>query len=184
MPWIDTATDMLRTLINDTETPQKYSDDRLGQMLLLSAILINQEISFDIRYIVDFSLSTIVPDPSNDTIYMNFMIVKAACQADFSTFRTKALMEGINARLGPASLTIAGNSKGFRDLLSLGPCAMYDTMRKDYMLGNGMLCRAILSPFIGNNFNPESLGIPMSQLNAGAGYGSSYDTASLDEQYT
>lgn len=157
MAWQDITIPMLRILINDIGATPTYDDDILEQLILVSALLVKQDISFDTTYNIDIIAHTILPDPSSDTIFMNFIVMKAACQADFNTFRTKALMEGVSAKLGPAALTIAGNSSAFKTLLSLGPCATYDKMRLDYLYGTGQLCKAILSPFIGNNFDPDSL---------------------------
>ena len=45
------------------------------------------------------------------------MTLKAACFLDQSTFRTKAVNEGIKAGLGAAQVTVQGNLKGFKDIL-------------------------------------------------------------------
>jgi len=157
MAWTDVAISTLRVLINDMGTSPTYDDNTLQQLLVVSALYVKQDITFDTTYTIDITTTGISPDPSTDATFMNFMVMKAACQADFNTFRTKALMEGVSAKLGPAALTIAGNSSAFKTLLSLGPCATYDKMRLDYLYGTGQLCKAILSPFIGNNFDPDSL---------------------------
>jgi hypothetical protein len=157
MAWSDTATTVLRTLINDPDSTS-YSDARLQTVLISCAYLISYEITFDTTYTIDVAAETITPDPSTDATFMNFMIMKAACQTDFSTFRTKALMDGISAKCGPAALSVIGNLKGFKELLTIGPCAAYQTMKQDYVFGNGYICQAILSPFIGSHFDPDSLG--------------------------
>jgi hypothetical protein len=151
------ALTMLRVLINDVSSTT-YTDDRLKQMMAVSALYINQDIDFDISYTVDVATPDIIPDPSTDVVYTNFMVMKAACLADLSTYRTKALMEGIAAKCGPAALTVVGNLRGFKELLTMGPCAAYESMKEDYILADGSICRAILTPFTGNNFDPESLG--------------------------
>jgi len=156
MAWTDIAIPMLRVLINDLEAIPVYSDARLTDLLMTAAFFVKQDIVFD-AYTINYVADTISPDPSDDLNFMTFMIIKAACQADFSTYRTKALLEGISAKLGPASLTTGGILKGFKDLLAVGPCKTYETMKNDYIFGSGNLCQAILSPFIGNNFSPEFL---------------------------
>ena len=159
MTWQDTAIAMLRVIINDMEDTPTYSDDRLTQILVTSAYLIVQDIDFDTTYTVNVVSETITPDPNTDIIFMNFLVIKAACQTDFSTYRTKALMDGVSAKAGPVSLSVAGHLKGFKDLLTMGPCDTYEAMKKDYVFGTGQMCKAILSPFVSSRFDPESLGV-------------------------
>jgi len=149
---------MLRVLINDLVSPYTYDDDTLTKILSVSAIYNIQDIDFDVTYTISLAgTPDISPDPSGDSIFTNFMVMKAACQADFSTYRTKALAEGVTARCGPATLAVLGNLRGFKELLTVGPCATYESMKLDYVFGNGQMCRAILSPFVGNNFSVDSL---------------------------
>jgi hypothetical protein len=157
MAWQDIAVPMLRVLINDMEATPTYSDDRLIQVLLVSALYTKTDMDFDTNYTVNIVTETITPDPSTDEIFLGFFVMAAACQTDFSTYRSKALLDGISARCGPVSMTVSGHSRSFKDLLAMGPCAIYDSMKKDYVFGNGALCHAILSPFIGNNFDPTYL---------------------------
>lgn len=157
MAWSDIAIPMLRVIINDSSSPYTYSDDRLTSILMAAGVLINQDIKFDGTYTVDYVNETITPDPSTDLDFLTFLIIRAACLTDFSTFRTKAVLDGLSAKMGPASLTVSDNLKGFKDLLVLGPCKTYEDMKNDYVFGSGGLCQAVLSPFIGNNFNPENL---------------------------
>jgi len=157
MAWQDITIPMLRVLINDMAETPTYSDDTLTQLILVSSMYVVQDVDFDVAYSIDIVNQTITPDPSPDTIFTNFIVMKAACQADISTYRTKALMDGISARCGPAALSVLGNAKGFKELLTIGPCAAYGAMINDYVFGTGQLCKAILSPFTGNNFDPESL---------------------------
>src|SRR5574339_394773 len=104
MPWQDETIPTLRILINDLDsTNYTYSDDRLSQTLVVAAKLINQEVEFDNEYTISIENVTITPDPvdDGDEVYVNMMILKAACIVDQSTFRTKANIEGVKAALGP-----------------------------------------------------------------------------------
>jgi len=160
MPWQDETIPTLRVLVNDLDsTSYQYSDDRLAQTLVVAAKLINQEIDFDNDYIVSIENVTITPDPvdAGDEIYVNMMILKAACIIDHSTFRTKALIEGVKAALGPANLSVAGNLAGFKTLLEVGPCASFIELKEQIQWGNVNIVKAILSPFTGNKFDPRYL---------------------------
>ena len=84
--------------------------------------------------------------------------MKAACLADQSSLRTKALSAGVSARLGPAAITTNPSVRGFDLLMKEGPCAAYEDLKWEYELGDAKALRAILSPFVGNTFDPRNIG--------------------------
>ena len=162
MAWQDEMVVMLRVMIDDLGDSPTYSDARLEQMLSLSAKYVQEEIYFVVTYTIDVSDASISPDPtltaSLDTSFTNFTVLKAACLADWGTFRQKALLAGVKARCGPAILETMDHIVGFRELITSGPCAAYETLKVNYQFGNTENIRAVLSPFRGNNFDPLSLG--------------------------
>ena len=161
MAWEETMTTMLRVLVNDTESPQTYTDDRMKQILVVAAQYVDMELSFDYSYTITVGAtaaeSDIAPDPValDDDPFVNLTVMKAACITDFSTFRTKALQAGVKAKCGPAVLDTLKHLDGFKQLLEFGPCQAYQAMKDNWVFGNGELCRAILSPFVSNDFDPE-----------------------------
>ena len=85
------------------------------------------------------------------------MVLKAACLIDHGTYRTKTVLSGLTAKLGPAVLETSKHIDGFKDLLTYGACKMYEDAKNDLMFGSENVCRAILSPFTGNKFDPQNL---------------------------
>ena len=160
MAWQDDMTQMLRILIFDIESTPTYSDARLEEMIVTAAHLVIQDINFSTDYTVSIMSQSITPDPttSDDTEFVNFVVLKVACIADQSTLRSKVNSAGVSVKLGPASISTGTNLRGHEVLLNQGPCAAYDEMKWEYELGNANAIRAILSPFVGNNFDPRSLG--------------------------
>ena len=163
MAFIDDALIIVRNLINDTQAPQTYDDNRLQELILTAAYLVVTDItSLDTTYSVNISGLTISPDPYNngpDVVFTSFATLRAACLADQSLFRTRAMVAGISAKCGPAILDTMRHMDGFKELITIGPCATYEIMKKDFMFGSGKICQVIMSPFISNTFNPESLGL-------------------------
>ena len=160
MAWPDVTIPMLRILINDyDDTNYVYGDDRLIQTLVVAAQLMMHEINFDTTYTISVPLETISPDPSSapDNAFINFMVLKAACFMDQSLFRTKATIAGLKAKMGPAVLETVEHLRGFKDLLTLGPCKAYTMLREEWMFGNAQVVEAVLSPFTSNNFDPADL---------------------------
>jgi hypothetical protein len=152
---------IVRNLINDLDASPTYSDDRINQLAVVAARYVLGEVNLDTEYNIDIVNTTMVPDPSDpssrDTDFVGFVALKAACLLDQSTFRTKAVNEGISASLGPARLSVGGNLSGFKTILEMGPCGTYEQLVMDHNIGNISTVRAILSPFVGNNFDPRYL---------------------------
>jgi hypothetical protein len=150
---------IVRSLINDFD--EQYSNDRIIQIITVAAKYIAIDLTLPISYSVDTVNKTISPDPcaadTRDDDFISFVALRAACFLDQSTFRTKALMEGIKTRLGPAELDVSGNLSGFKTLLEVGPCALYENLKQQYNVGNANVLRAVLGPFVGNNFDPQML---------------------------
>ena len=152
---------IIRTLINDLQDPPTYSDSRIIQLSTVAAQYVLNEVNLSVKYNIDIVNQTISPDPSDpasrDTDFVGFIGLKASCILDQSTFRTKAVMEGVRTALGSANLSITGNLAGYKTILDKGPCALYDQLVLDHNIGNATAVRAVLSPFVGNNFDPRYL---------------------------
>jgi hypothetical protein len=152
---------IIRTLINDLADSPLYDDQRILQLAVVAAQYVLMEVNLDKDYYIDVVDIEITPDPSapetRDTDFIGFIAMKSACLLDQSTFRTKAAGEGLRAALGPASLSVTGTLGGYKDILNLGPCKLYDQLVLDHNIGNATAVRAILSPFVGNNFDPQNL---------------------------
>lgn len=153
--WQDTAVSILRVLINDLSSTPDYTTCKLEELLCVAAHFIVQEIDFTTAYTVSIPATTISPDPVDDVDFINFMVLKAACLVDQSTFRTKAALEGIKVQCGPANLAIGGNIRGFQILLEKGPCMTYQELKKDYQFGDINIIKGIFSPFVSNTFSPS-----------------------------
>lgn len=159
MSWNIELPIIVRTLINDVADSPVYSDERLLQIVAVSAKYVQFDVVLDRIYSVDVINPNISPDPTldRDEIFISLVSLKAACIVDQSTFRTKAALEGIRASLGPASLSVGGSLSGWKTLLDKGPCALYEELTSHWDVKDATAVRAILSPFVGNNFDPSSL---------------------------
>lgn len=152
---------IVRSLINDLGPEHTYTDERILQLAVVAANYVTKEANLSKEYNVDIVNVDIIPDPSDnstrDTDFISFIALKSACLLDQSTFRTKAALEGIKTALGPASLSVGGNLSGYKTILDQGPCKLYDQLLMDHNIGNATAVRAVLSPFVGNNFDPRYL---------------------------
>lgn len=161
MAWKEEIPIIVRTWINDLSDTPTYSNDRILQLITVAAQYVSREISFTNSYSVDIVNKEITPDPTTlgekDVDFIGFVSLKASCILDQSSLRTKAASEGIRASLGPANLSVNGSLRGYEIILSQGPCYLYDNLKTEYEIGNANIVKAVLSPFVGNNFDARYL---------------------------
>lgn len=162
MAWQGAMINMLRVLIDDNpyDGTYAYSDDRLTQVLATAAYQVNTDLSFANNYVVDLNCCTITPDPYDniDKSFVNLTVLKAACIVDQGIFRQKALLSGLVAKCGPATLDTDDHLDGFKALLEQGPCAMYEKLKEEKKFGEdhyNNIVHFVLSPFVGNDFDPQ-----------------------------
>jgi hypothetical protein len=163
MSWHIEIPIIVRSLINDLGENPTYSDERIQQLVVVAAQYVTREINLNNNYSINISCLEITPDPTllenRDEDFISFVALKAVCFLDQSSLRTRAATEGIKAGLGPATISV-GQNGSYQFLLLNGPCKMYEDLRIDYEIGNTSLLRGILSPFVGNNFDPSYLRYP------------------------
>jgi len=159
MSWQNHLISVVRVLINDLNEPYEYSDDRMQQVLVIAAKYVQFDVNLDNKYTVDVVNYNITPDPTtlNDDIFLGLIGLKAACIFDQGTFRTKAALEGIRTSLGSASLSFGGSLQGWQAIIDHGACATYDELTSHWDVKNASAIAAVLSPFVGNRFDPRYL---------------------------
>lgn len=159
MSWKKEIPIIVRTLINDLSDTPTYSDDRIIQVIAVAAKYVQFDVVLDHSYTINVSNPTITPDPTldNDSIFISLVSLKTACIIDQSVLRTKAATEGIRAALGPAQLSVAGSLAGIKMIIEEGPCAAYDELVSHWDVKEASAIRAVLSPFVGNKFDPRAI---------------------------
>lgn len=161
MSWQIEIPIIVRSLINDLSDQPTYSDERVQQLIVVAAQYVTREVNLANTYIIDIANPNISPDPTTmqakDVDFIGFVALKASCLLDHSSLRTKAAMEGIRASLGSANLSVGGSLRGYETIINQGPCALYQELRSQYEFGNANTVRSILSPFVGNKFDPRSI---------------------------
>jgi len=162
MSWKKEIPIIVRTLINDLSETPTYSDERLLQIISVAAKYVQFDIVLDNAYTIDVVRPNISPDPTvnDDSIFISLVSLKSACIVDQSVLRTKAALEGIRAALGPAQLSVGGSLAGLKMIIEEGPCAAYEELTSHWDVREATAIRAILSPFVGNRFDPTSLTYP------------------------
>ena len=162
--WQNTSLIMLRTLLNDAGCDSvRYTPQRLDDLLITAAYLIPMEAHFKTTYVVNVESRTVTPDPIDQTDgeeFINLIVLKSACIADEGNFRTAALAQGITARIGPAALQTSSYGQYLGTLLNEGPCKAYAKLVELYNMSydSAQIIRAVMSPFVANDYDPSNLG--------------------------
>lgn len=159
MSWQAEIPIIVRTLINDLDENPTYSTERILQTIAVAAKYVQIDVTLEQQYEVDVESQQITPDPTvdKDEAFITLVSLKAACIIDQSTFRTKATMEGVRAALGPANISVSGSLSGWKTILDQGPCALYEELTAHWDIKEAAAVHAILSPFVGNKFDPRYL---------------------------
>jgi hypothetical protein len=150
MAWESEIPLMIRHLIDDLGTTPTYTDDRLEELTILAAQLINSEVDLYITYTTDIDNLTLSPDPTvspRDDAFISLVALKAACIVDQSEAR-KAAGQGIAIQDGRSSIDLRSRSASRLTLLKEGWCKEYSRAKLEYQVTQGAMAgHAVLSPF-------------------------------------
>jgi hypothetical protein len=146
---------ILRVIINDVFSPQKYTDSYLQTVLVAAGILAENDIKFSVDYNFDISNIEITPDPFviQDGAAQAILSLKAACLLTQAEFKA-ALGQGIRIRDGDSVIDTSVSFRGYRDILEKGPCDSYEKLKKQINSSNIDAFGAVISPYRG----PDQIG--------------------------
>lgn len=128
--WEDELTLMTRILANDTSATPRNTDAYIQQVIVTAGILVDADIDLTINYLFDVTNTIISPDPiaSLDDTFRALVPLKAACIIQTGDFQD-AIGQGIKVRDGDSAIDTSVKFRGFKDILLLGVCKAYDTLR-------------------------------------------------------
>ena len=146
MSWKVDLVVMLRSLVGDLDS-EKFTDERLRQVLTVGAYNVLNDADFSVDYIVSISSLSISPDPivEKDTDFSVLLVYKAACILLGSEVKTEAA-NSIAIKDGPSSIDLRGVTQNL-NILYKDFCAKYDNLLKTYQYNNPLVGQAILGPY-------------------------------------
>lgn len=156
MAWTDVMPLMLRYIIGDTDSPEKYCDERLQTMLLISARFVGAEATFSQNFVSDLTLMTITPDPTcPDTLddwYSNLTVLRAAHSIVQSEHKLLTNGAAIMYKDGSATVDMRDLAKHKKDLLQ-DLAKQYSDALLNYKMGVNPSCAAVVGPIniVGGN---------------------------------
>lgn len=151
MEWSDVIIPMVRNMTGDTDSSNYTFCDADLQLKIITAInLMQLEIDFAVDYTADIVGMTITPDPATapaDNDFMTLAALKTAClieRSDVSKLTSQDIQQltdnGFTMKIGDV-----GASK--IEALKINWCVAYGKAKADFESGNGILGKAIVSPF-------------------------------------
>lgn len=148
MTWPTDMIIMLRHLIDDLSATPTYSDDRLKQLTLVSAILVANDMELTTGYTVDLTGLTISPDPMADEDYSNLIILKSACLLSETDLRSNAC-KFLKVKDDKSYIDNTAAMEVYKTIYSgkNGPCALYQQALTEFQINQiSNIGRAIMTP--------------------------------------
>ncbi len=142
---------IVRNMIADLSASPTYDDQRLEELVIVAAQLVNQEINFPTTYTIDVDQLILTPDPTvpsnRDDSFINLLCLKSACILDMSEART-ATSSAIAIRDGSSSIDLKGNALAKLKFMEKGWCASYQMVKEEYLTNSAQIAGAcIMSPY-------------------------------------
>lgn len=158
MAWQSEMVRIIRHIINDMDSSNySFTDDRLEELVLVSAQLVSTSLDFDNSYTIDVDGLVLTPDPTTgtkDDPFINLVCLKAACVVLGSEVRSNAL-NSISLRDGPSAIDLRGITTSLAALHKL-TCDKYDEAVMQYRAGGSIGGKAIITPFSNNSRGSSS----------------------------
>lgn len=145
MSWQTTIIPIVRGLIFDLSPPYTYCDARLEELIVTSAVLTAQEVSFDMAYTMNLLAVTISPDPSGDDDFVALVSLRTACLISQGE-RRDAAKSAISVKDGPAYIDTKDRAKHLGDLAA-DACSTYIKAKVSYQIGDGSVGKSIIGPY-------------------------------------
>lgn len=136
---------MLRSIIGDLDS-DKYSNERLKQILVVGAYNVENEADFNTNYAIDIAQVKITPDPitNNDQDFVTLTVYKSASILLGSEVKTESA-NAISIKDGPSAIDLRGVSSKLIELYDR-ITAQYEEMLQHYQYNNS-IGEAILGPY-------------------------------------
>jgi hypothetical protein len=126
----DTSLTLLRHLIDDVNSTYEYTDERLTELLYVSATYVNLELNT--AYSINLCAQTISPDPDN--VFYNLVALKAACLLVRST-QTSYAKSDFKVTDGPTSVDLKGTADKLK-VSADGFCNQYERTKMAFLMGD------------------------------------------------
>jgi hypothetical protein len=145
MAWTTDLVLFVRSLIGDLDAT-KYNNDRIKQVIAVSAYQMLSTTTFLNEYTVDISSVSISPDPMEDVDFCLLVAYKAAVIIIGGEVKN-ASNQAISYREGPNSLDLAGVAAALQALYKQ-LSATFEDLLNGYMMEQGSANgQAILGPY-------------------------------------
>jgi len=156
MAWQDTMTPIVRSLIFDLTAPYVYGCDRLEELIVISSVLVMQEVDFSVTYTSDVGASIITPDPESDADFVALVCLRTACLISQGEHRDAA-KKAISVKDGPAFVDTKQRAKHL-GMIAEDACSSYTRVKTNYQIGDGTLGRAIVGPYASGHGDVRTFG--------------------------
>lgn len=158
--WGGCAIPFFRALVGDFEDPPIWSDSRAIEILKVAAYQVITDLSACStisKPTINLCTGEFSSNPYLHAGFFNLWQLKAAAIVDQGLVRSKAMIEGIHAVCGPASLKVINGDSNYSLLFRQGPTKAYESMKEELCFRNPISSAASCSQIVGT-FVSEYLG--------------------------
>lgn len=147
MSWSTEITLIVRTMINDLDSPYTYTDARIQKAIVIAGQILNSQIDFDYTYTFDINNSTITPDPTSypDLNFITLVSLQAVCIIIGGEYKISS-QNAIKVTDAWSSIDMSGQASALKALLANFEAKLLEA-RQQYIYGNMKAVAAILSPY-------------------------------------
>lgn len=149
MAWQTEITQIVRNIIGDIDlSSPTYTDERIQEIILVSAQLLSTEVDFAQTYTIDVDELSLTPDPTTPTKddgFINLVALRSACIIANSEFRTAA-NNAYNFADGPAKIDGRDVAESlYKNAQTI--CESFEKTKKSYKAGNNNAGAIIVGPY-------------------------------------
>lgn len=164
---------MVRHMVGDLDQSgaslEEFSDYRIQQAIVVSAMIVDNEYVFGTDYTFNVSTNTISPDPTTtstyDGVFIALVTLKAACMLDVNRYQM-GVKCGANIQDGDSKIDTTSRFSGYKDILNYGPCAAYKKLLDDKETKASMARgQAVISPFTHDDYRFSNYSIGRKDVN-------------------
>lgn len=149
MAWKTEIVQIVRNIVGDINLDSPtYSDERIQEIILVSAQLLSTDVDFPQTYTIDVDELTLTPDPTTPTKddgFINLVALRSACIIANSEFRTAA-NNAYNFVDGPAKIDGRDVAESlYKNAQNI--CEAFEKAKKAYKIGNSTAGAIIVGPY-------------------------------------
>jgi len=148
---------IIRGLINDLGPVYTYGNDRIEELIVISAYMVIREVDFGYAYTIDVDTISITDDPTdnNDLDFVALVCLKTACLIQNGEYITDSV-KAVSVKDGPSIIDVRGRVDHKKEIANKA-CDDYERAKISYLAGDYSVGRGIVGPYASGSSSSSSI---------------------------